>query len=331
MKVQLKDTIFQSCILNASGPLCTSEEQLYNIDNSSAGGVVSKTVTWDVRKGNTKPRYFDNFLGSINSMGLPNNGHQYYIKVANNIKKPFIISVGGMNLKEFIDILSNILVSIINFDKKIDGLELNLSCPNIIGKGQVGNDFKALELYLEEIFQIYNKLLYNRENKPIVGIKLPPYFEIVHFKIVAEIISKFPIDFITCINSIGNGLIVNWQTETTAIYPKNGMGGIGGSYVKPTGLSNVRNFYLQFKKLNKDIKIIGCGGIECGKDAFEYILCGAHLLQVGTQFYKENTSCFRRILKELYEIMKSKKYENLEDFRGKLKTIPLQDTHHYHD
>jgi len=49
---------------------------------------------------------------------------------------------------------------------------------------------------------------------------------------------------------------------------------------------------------------------------------------VGTQFYKENTSCFHRILKELYEIMKIKKYENFEDFRGKLKTIPLQDTHH---
>ena len=147
MKVQLKDKIFESCILNASGPLCTSEQELYNIDNSSAGGVVSKTVTWDLREGNPEPRYFDNFLGSINSMGLPNNGHQYYIKAANNIKKPFIISVGGMNLKEFIDILTNILVSIINFDKKIDGLELNLSCPNIIGKGQVGYDFKALELY----------------------------------------------------------------------------------------------------------------------------------------------------------------------------------------
>ena len=27
-------------------------------------------------------------------------------------------------------------------------------------------------------------------------------------------------------------------------------------------------------------------GIETGKDAFEYILCGADLLQIGTQFYK---------------------------------------------
>ena len=54
----------------------------------------------------------------------------------------------------------------------------------------------------------------------------------------------------------------------------------------------------------------------------------SYVLQVGTQFYKENTSCFHRILKELYEIMKSKKYENFDEFRGKLKTIELQDTHH---
>jgi dihydroorotate dehydrogenase (fumarate) len=318
---KIQNITFPSCILNASGPRCSLEEELLLIDNSFAGGVVTKTTTLELREGNPKPRYYDNLLGSINSMGLPNQGHNYYIKVSDKIIKPYIISMTGMTLVETITILTNILVSIKNFNKKITGIEINLSCPNIVGKGQLAYDFKSLDTYLNEIIHIYDSLMYNFDTKPLLGIKLPPYFELSHFEEVSKIISKYPINFITCINSIGNGLIINYETETTVIKPKEGIGGIGGSYIKPTGLSNVRNFYLQFQKLNKDIKIIGCGGIETGKDAFEYILCGADLLQIGTQFYKENISCFKRILKELEMIMKKKNYSNIQEFKGKLKTI----------
>jgi dihydroorotate dehydrogenase (fumarate) len=321
LSYHIQNIHFSTCILNASGPCCSIEEELIEIDNSGAGGVVTKTVTLEKREGNEKPRYYDNILGSINSMGLPNQGHQYYIKVSEQIKKPYIISMSGITLKDNIIILSNILLAVKNFNKKIDGLEINLSCPNIIGKGQLAYDFKSLNTYLNELCSIYETITYNMENKPILGIKLPPYFELDHFEIVANIIIKYPINFITCINSIGNGLIIDYTTETTVIKPKDGIGGIGGSYVKPTGLSNVRNFYLQFQKLNKNINIIGCGGIESGRDAFEYILCGADLIQIGTQFYKENTKCFKRILKELEDIMKIKNYNNINDFKGKLITL----------
>ena len=77
---------------------------------------------------------------------------------------------------------------------------------------------------------------------------------------------------------------------------KNGFGGIGGSYVKPTGLANVRKFYEIFQREGSGIKIVGCGGVETGKDVFEYILCGAEIVQVGTQFYKEG-KCFSRLEK----------------------------------
>ena len=152
---KIKNINFPSCILNASGPLCTLEEELLLIDNSFAGGVVTKTTTLESRTGNPKPRYYDNLLGSINSMGLPNQGHNYYIKVADKISKPYIISMTGMTLEETITILTNILVSIKNFNKKIEGIEINLSCPNIVGKGQLAYDFKSLDIYIKEIVYIY--------------------------------------------------------------------------------------------------------------------------------------------------------------------------------
>ena len=303
-----------SVVYNASGPRCTSLHELKNIDNSGKRIVLTKSATVKKRVGNQKPRYYDNFIGSINSMGLPNNGLNYYLSLVKEIKNPYFISISGLSLQENITMLNKI--TNLDLNKRPDGIEINLSCPNIVGKCQLAYSFTDLEEYLTSIFQFNFK-----ELNIIVGIKLPPYFEIVHFNIVGKILNKFPIDFITCVNSIGNGLMVNHLTDSTCIRPKKGCGGIGGVYLKPTGLSNVRNFYNVFKELNSDIKIIGCGGIKSGVDAYEYILCGAYMVQVGTEFYKSDIKCLNRIQMELENIMKIKKYNCYEDFRGKLKVL----------
>ena len=54
-------------------------------------------------------------------------------------------------------------------------------------------------------------------------------------------------------------------------------------------------------------------------DAFEMILCGATAVQVGTCHWTEGPKCFNRICNELVEIMKSKGYNSIEDFKGQLK------------
>ena len=319
LSVYLGKTKLSSCITNASGPKCTTSEELTNLDNSESGYVLTKSSTLHEREGNPKPRYYDNILGSINSMGLPNLGHNFYIEESRNIKnKPYIISVCGLTLDDTLNILNNIFQSVKEQNYKIAGVEINLSCPNIIGKGQLGYDFNKMDQYLKTIFDL--DIIKHLPNF-IIGVKLPPYFDLHQFGEVTDILEKYRIDFVTCINSIGNGLIIDSEKEEILIKPKGGMGGIGGKYVKPTGLSNVRNFYLQFKKRNLKIDIIGCGGIENGEDVFDYILCGATLVQVGTQFYKEGCELFYRLNTELLKIMKKKNYKNLEDFRGKLKTI----------
>jgi dihydroorotate dehydrogenase (fumarate) len=183
-------------------------------------------------------------------------------------------------------------------------IELNLSCPNIPGKPQTGYDFERTNEVLKQVSSFYTKPL---------GVKLPPYFDMVHFEMMAEILNQYPIQFVTCINSIGNALYID--DETVVIKPKGGFGGIGGTYVKPTALANVRIFY---KLLKKNISVIGCGGVETGRDVFEHILCGASAVQIGTQLMKEDTRVFSRLISELEEVMNSKGYETLEDFKGKL-------------
>ncbi|WP_459251447.1 dihydroorotate oxidase [Apibacter sp.] len=306
LETTISNKTFSNCLMNASGVKCMTLEELSNLKNSESGTWITKSCTISPREGNPSPRYVDLQLGSINSMGLPNLGFEFYLDYALKEHKSgndnLFFSVAGLTLEDNIEMLTQIENS------DFQGLvELNLSCPNIPGKPQTGYDFDRTDEVLKQVFSFYTKPL---------GVKLPPYFDIVHFEMMASILNKYQLRFITCINSIGNALYV--EDESVVIKPKGGFGGIGGAYVKPTALANVRMFH---KLLKKDISIIGCGGVESGKDVFEHILCGASMVQIGTQLMKNGTKVFSKILTELKEIMKDKNYTTILDFKGKLKEL----------
>ena len=294
--------------MNASGVHCMTTTELVELEQSNAGAFITKSCTLNERAGNPEPRYFDVPLGSINSMGLPNRGFDYYLDYALNYEKqqtqPLFFSIAGMSAAENLEMLTLIEKS------DFQGItELNLSCPNVPGKPQLAYDFEATEDLLQQVFA--------RFTKPF-GIKLPPYFDLAHFDQMAEILNLFPLTYVNSINSIGNGLYIDPQKEAVVIKPKEGFGGLGGEYVKPTALANVRAFYTRLKP---EIKIIGTGGIRNGQDAFEHLLCGATMLQIGTELHKEGPKIFDRITKELEQIMTEKGYRTIDEFRGKLKAI----------
>lgn len=298
---------FTNCLMNAAGVYCMTKEELEAVEQSAAGSFVTKTGTLAARQGNPEPRYVDTELGSINSMGLPNLGVDYYLDYVTELQnkentKPHFLSLVGMSPDETHTILKKVM------DSDYNGLvELNLSCPNVPGKPQIAYDFETTNQILSEVFRYYTKPL---------GIKLPPYFDIVHFDQAAEIFNQYPLAFVNCVNSVGNGLVI--QDETVVIKPKNGFGGIGGDYIKPTALANVHAFY---QRLKPEIKIIGTGGVKTGRDAFEHILCGASMVQIGTALHQEGPEIFERITNELKDIMTEKGYQSLDDFRGKLNYI----------
>ena len=306
-QTQIAGFSFDNCLMNAAGVACMSIAELEEVKNSAAGSFVTKTATLEPRDGNLEPRYRNVPLGSINSMGLPNHGIDYYLDYLLDLQnrepnRTFFLSLVGMSPSETHSLLRKVEES------GFSGLtELNLSCPNVPGKPQIAYDFETTEKILGDAFAYFSKPL---------GIKLPPYFDIVHFDQAAAIFNKFPLKFVNCVNSIGNGLYV--EDETVIIRPKNGFGGIGGEYIKPTALANVHAFY---QRLNPSIQIIGTGGVLTGRDAFEHILCGASMVQVGTTLHKEGVPVFTRITEELKAIMAEKGYETLNDFRGKLKYL----------
>tara|TARA_Y100000741_G_scaffold348595_1_gene316877 strand:- start:33 stop:1073 length:1041 start_codon:yes stop_codon:yes gene_type:complete len=333
---------FRNCLINASGCKCTNKEELDKLNSGESGGIVSKSCSLEQRNGNPSPRYYESDaisfhehdgIMTINSMGLPNHGHKYYINLMGTFDKPYIISVAGNYLMDNFTILKEINTSfaakILSETFKKDNyqmVEINVSCPNIEGKEQLAYNFNDLNQFLFRLDAVAEELPYLT-----IGLKLPPYFDPSHFLQLGEVISKHLdiVKFITTINSVGNTLVIDHETDSPVIQPKNGLGGLGGSYVKPVALANIWQLHLLFNSDNgicrkngkPDMIIIGCGGIVCGRDVYEHILCGAHLCQIGSQLMKEGNNCFLRILKELNDEMQSRQYNSFDLFRGQLKLV----------
>lgn len=295
-----------TCIFNTSGPRDDTLPLLQIIGSSKSSAIMMKSCTLESRTGNPKPRYADlPNKSSINSMGLPNLGYREYVKfvpiLQEQFNKPVVASISGMTLEDNIVMFNA-------FNKTgVDLIEFNPGSPNTIGKPIVGYDVQEMDKLLSAVSKICEIPW---------GVKLPPYFDFVHFEKIAEVLTKYPISFITCINSIGNGLVIDPEKEQTVIKPKGGFGGIGGAVIKYTALANTRKFY---ELLGDKIQIIGVGGITSGIDAFEFILAGASAVQLGTIYMQEGPTCFARIQRELAEYMNKKGYNTIDDFRGKLK------------
>jgi len=308
IQTTLANIKLDNCIYNASGCLCTDNIQLDSLNISKSGAILCKSSTINPREGNSAlPRsYFSpdsNY--SINSMGIPNHGYKYYVDyyLQNNLNKPFIQSLYPFNTTDLVEMFTHINTKITLNKQYL--LEINVSCPN------VGNNI-VLEKIDEYLDIIRN---YNINNIPI-GLKLMPYYHSYEFDTISNMILKYSnIGYITCINSVINGLDINVEKESTIISPNYGLGGIGGNLCLPVALSNV----YQFSKRLNNVDIVGCGGVSKGEDVFKYILVGASAVQIGTRLCAEGYNCFDRISNELIKIMQEHNYQNINQFKGKIK------------
>ena len=76
----------------------------------------------------------------------------------------------------------------------------------------------------------------------------------------------------------------------------------------------IKKFY---KQLNGKIPIIGVGGVNSGKSAYEKIIAGASLLQLYTGFVYRGPSTAKDIKKELIQILKAEGIKNIKEAVGK--------------
>ena len=147
-----------SCVYNASGPRTGSSAAMSKIAASASGGVLAKSATVESQTGNPQPRTWQSANASLNSEGLPNSGIDYYISSQtitdtmgdNAADKPYMVSISGKNLADNLEMLKAIAAAR-NADSRIAGVELNLACPNVIGKPIIAYDFDQMDSVLKAV------------------------------------------------------------------------------------------------------------------------------------------------------------------------------------
>ena len=109
LSTQIAGIKLDSYLMNASGPKCTTWDELEVIGKSASTAIVTKSCTMEFREGNPEPRYSDLPLGSIQSMGLPNLGYKAYLEMVPQLKalgKPVVVSISGFSIEDNIEMVS---------------------------------------------------------------------------------------------------------------------------------------------------------------------------------------------------------------------------------
>jgi dihydroorotate dehydrogenase (fumarate) len=339
LSVTIAGIYFPTCLYNASGPRCGTAEAMGKIAASTAtGAVLTKSATLEAQTGNPLPRvhHHPNGNASFNSEGLPNKGIDYYIAedtirtvmvdcatTPTGGNKPYIVSLSGKTMADNVEMLRRIFQAMRENDEiTIAAVELNLACPNIIGKPILAYDIDQVRDCLTQIKNLYAKEQAKNGKTPLLpplGVKLAPYLDLVLLQKVADLLSqhKSLVKYVVTINTVGNTLPIDGTvSESPYIRPNDGFAGMSGPAIFPIALANVYKFR---QLLPTEMAIVGVGGIRTGQDVYDMLLAGATACQVGTTHWIEGPACFDRIAAELRAILRAKNIQSVASVTGSLK------------
>ena len=305
----LKSTLFGKDITNPIGIAAgfDKDAEVYNsLFNLGFGFVEVGTVTPLKQYGNKKPRVFrlENDKALINRLGFNNSGSD---NVSKRIKKNKPIGILGVNIGpnwDSKDRVEDYLIGFKKFHNLADYITINISSPNT-EKLRDFHNLDELENLLDKIFAEKRKL----SSKIPIALKVSPD---INNEIIKEI-SKLLIEYKV------NALIVSNTTDQNRDnlkdHQKFQRGGLSGKPLRDISNKLINYF---FKNLNGQVKIIGVGGVDSGKSAYEKFLSGADFVQLYTGMVFRGPKIAIKINEELKTILKEKKIKNYSEIIGKL-------------
>ena len=305
----LKSSLFGKEIKNPIGIAAgfDKDAEVYNsLFNLGFGFVEVGTVTPLKQYGNKKPRVFrlENDKALINRLGFNNSGSD---NVSKRIKKNKPIGILGVNIGpnwDSKDRVGDYLIGFKKFHNLADYITINISSPNTENLRDFHN-LDELENLLDKIFAEKRKL----SSKIPIALKVSPD---INNEIIKEI-SKLLIEYKV------NALIVSNTTDQNRDnlkdHQKFQRGGLSGKPLRDISNKLINYF---FKNLNGQVKIIGVGGVDSGKSAYEKFLSGADFVQLYTGMVFRGPKIAIKINEELKTILKEKKIKNYSEIIGKL-------------
>lgn len=296
LKLDIGSLKLNNPVLPASG--CFGPELAKFTTVSSIGAIVPKTIFLYPRKGNPSPRTAEAPYGMLNSVGIPSDGLEDFLKNKiehyADIGPPLIISIGGLNIPNYWDLAERL-----NEVNSVKALEINVSCPNIDEGGlEIGSNPSDLATLVEGVVK--------RFNKPVITKLTPNVTSITEIAVAAETAGSTAVSLINTVSAIGVNMVE--KSITTGL----GKAGLSGPAIKPIALKMVWDV-----SQNVKIPIVGMGGITNTEDALEFILAGASAISVGTAtFTRPNTMI--DIIQGLESYATENNLKNIQDIRGQI-------------
>jgi dihydroorotate dehydrogenase (NAD+) catalytic subunit len=265
---------------------------------------VPKTVTADARTGNPAPRVTETPAGMINAIGLENPGIHAWIEQLPawaGLARPVIVSVGGNEPEQYAAVVraleAHVAQAPAGAAPRVEGYELNISCPNVSGGLQIGADPVATREVVAACREATSRVLL---------AKLTP-----NVRDVTEIggaALEAGADGLSLVNTF-KAMVLDRQTLRPFL--GNRTGGLCGPAIKPIALRMVADVAQAFP----DTPLVGMGGVMTGLDALEFVACGATAVAVGAA----NFTAFEapaRILQELRDELDAHGFASIAEARG---------------
>ncbi|MDI6758904.1 MAG: dihydroorotate dehydrogenase [Candidatus Omnitrophota bacterium] len=302
-KLRLKNPV-----IVASGTFGYAEEFKDIVDLKKLGGIVSKTITLNPRKGNPPPRTCETPAGMLNSIGLENPGVKVFLKeklpVLKKIGVPIIVSIASESgPEEFVSLAKQL-------DKIacIAAIELNISCPNVSRLAGVPVSRCADKLISQDADSTYALVNAVRKvTKKTLITKLSP--NITDITEIASAAQTAGSNAVSLINTIA---AMSIDIEKKSFKIASGVAGLSGPAIKPIAVRMVWEVYQKIK-----IPIIGMGGIMNTADAIEFFLAGSSAIAIGTANFI-NPGINVEIIDGIKKYMIKNKIKGLKNLTGGL-------------
>ncbi len=294
-KVNFAGIEMKNPVTVASGTFGYGREYSDFFDLGKLGAIITKGTSLRPKSGNKPPRVCETASGMLNSIGLQNPGVKYFAENdLPNLRKfdtKIIVNACGSSIDEYVE-----LCKILN-TLDIDGVELNLSCPNVKeGCMAFGNTYEGVRKVTSSVREVLEK--------PLI-VKLTP--NVTNIAEIAKGVEDGGADAVSLINTLlGMKIDINTRRPVLA----NNTGGLSGPAIKPVAVRMVYQVSQAVK-----IPIMGLGGIMNGEDAIEFMLAGASVISIGAgNFIDPYTSV--KTVEGIEKYMKKYNIENITDIVG---------------
>lgn len=284
-------------VIPASGTFGFGKEFTDYYDINILGSFSFKGTTLEPRFGNPTPRIAECTAGMINAVGLQNPGIRHVVahelqEMKTYFHKPVIANISGFSIEEYVA-----CCELIDAQKQVGLIEVNISCPNVHNGGMAfGTDCVNAAQVTKAVKRVTKKPVY---------IKLSP--NVTDIASIAKACEDAGADGISLINTL-LGMRIDLKTRRPVI--KNTMGGFSGPAIFPIALRMV------YQVANAvQIPIMGMGGVATAADVIEMMLAGATAVQVGAQNLVDPYAC-KRIIEQLPVEMARYGIQNLDEIIG---------------